>query len=75
MDKSLVITLTDPEGFPVNLIWGQSQVSSGLETPKEKLIFNTGEDKQRKAKILRFKEGPAAVHKVRWSRAYLQPTK
>lgn len=59
------ITLTDPEGFPVNLIAGQENITTGPVTPKEKLVFNTGTEKLREKAFLRFKEGPAAVHKVR----------
>jgi hypothetical protein len=56
--------LTDPEGFPMNLIWGQESISTGHEAPPEKLVFNSGTDKPRVAQFLRFKDGPAAVHKL-----------
>jgi hypothetical protein len=66
-----MLTLNDPEGFPVNLICGQEPVLMGPENHREKLVPNTADDKSRVAQFLRFKEGPAAVHKVR---QFVSPT-
>lgn len=57
-----MITLTDPEGFPVNLMYGQEPAEPG-KIP-EPLITNYEADKPRVKKFQRFKPGPAAVHKV-----------
>ncbi|KAJ5771829.1 hypothetical protein N7520_002358 [Penicillium odoratum] len=57
-----LVTLTDPDGFPINLIWGQSP-SSSLEDPP-KLIYNFENEKPRVRKFQRFTPGPAAVHKL-----------
>lgn len=58
-----IVRLTDPEGFPVNLMFGQVPAEKG-EYP-EKLTINYEEDKPRIRRFQRFKPGPAAVHKVR----------
>jgi len=55
------ITIQDPEGFPVNLIYGQTPTTANLP---EKLIYNYEADKPRTASFQRFKQGPAAVHKL-----------
>jgi hypothetical protein len=57
-----MLTLTDPEGFPVNLIYGQTPAETG--TLPERLVFNYETDKPRVRSFLRFEKGPAAVHKV-----------
>ena len=57
------VTLTDPEGFPVCFIHGQEPAETG-QLPT-KLITNYEQDKPRVREFLRFREGPAAVHKVR----------
>lgn len=63
-----MISLHDPEGFPINLIHGQEMKEVGLLP--EKLLFNDEELKVRKGAFQRFLPGPAAVHKVRrWSLA------
>ena len=59
------ITIIDPEGFPVNLIYGPDQVARSKNTDREKLIYNFETEKSRIGKFQRFKEGPAPVHKVR----------
>jgi len=66
------ITIIDPEGFPFNLIWGQEPVSNGEVNgnghanghANEKLIYNYEDEKSRIGRFQRFKEGPAAVHKL-----------
>lgn len=58
-----ILTLHDPEGFPINLIYGQTPAPKG-DLP-EKVIYNyEGDDKPRVRKFNRFTPGPAAVHKL-----------
>lgn len=65
-----MLTLSDPEGFPVNLIYGQEPREAG-EYPTS-IIVNTDSEKPRIRKFQRFNPGPAAVHKVRF-RPYSWP--
>lgn len=58
-----LVTVTDPEGFPFNLIYGQQPVESKEPHP-DKLTFNYTDEKPRVRKFNRFRPGPAAVHKV-----------
>ncbi|KAK6815988.1 hypothetical protein P875_00127896 [Aspergillus parasiticus SU-1] len=57
-----LVTLTDPEGFPVNLMFGQKPAEKGAIP--EKLTINYEEEKPRIRKFQRFTPGPAAVHKL-----------
>ena len=57
-----ILTLYDPEGFPVNLMYGQEKASKG-DLP-EKIIQNYEVEKPRVRKFNRFTPGPAAVHKL-----------
>ena len=57
-----LLTLTDPEGFPINLMYNQTPAPEG-QMP-EVLETNYEVEKPRVAKFQRFKPGPAAVHKV-----------
>lgn len=57
-----ILTFTDPENIPVNLIFDQSPAES--RGYPEKLIINHENDKPRALKFQRFDPGPAAVHKV-----------
>lgn len=57
-----MVTVYDPEGFPINLIYGQSQASTGLYP--EKVLYNFEDDKPRVRHFNRFSPGPAAVHKL-----------
>ncbi|KAH8700878.1 trihydroxytoluene oxygenase [Talaromyces proteolyticus] len=57
-----ILTLTDPDGFPVNLMFGQTPAATGAYP--EKLTLNYEAEKARKLKFQRFKPGPAAVHKL-----------
>lgn len=59
-----IVTVTDPEGFPVNLIYGQTLTS--VSRKPENLLVNTESEKPRVRKFQRFEPGPAAVHKVCW---------
>jgi hypothetical protein len=58
-----IVTIADPEGFPVNFIWGQEPVREERKKP-EKLLFNDEDDKPRQKAFQRFEPGPAEVHKV-----------
>jgi hypothetical protein len=58
----LSVTLTDPEGFPMTLLHGQTPASPG--TYPEILEANYEIEKPRVRKFQRFQPGPAAVHKV-----------
>lgn len=57
-----LLRLCDPEGFPVNLMFGQTPAAKG-DLP-EKVILNDETDKPRVRKFNRFTPGPAAVHKL-----------
>lgn len=57
-----LLTLHDPEGFPINLLYGQEKVEMG-QVP-EVLQMNYEVQKPRVARFQRFKAGPAAVHKL-----------
>lgn len=57
-----MVTLTDPEGFAMNLFYGTTPVTPG--TYPDKLIANYEIDKPRVRRFQRFQPGPAAVHKV-----------
>ena len=58
-----MITVTDPEGFPLNVIFGQKPLNTEDEH-YEKISFNYPNEKPRVRKFNRFQPGPAAVHKV-----------
>ncbi|KAK3100857.1 hypothetical protein LTR53_018900, partial [Teratosphaeriaceae sp. CCFEE 6253] len=57
-----MITLTDPEGFLVNLLHGQEPAEQGAYPSK--VLVNDEVDKPRVRKFNRFTPGPAAVHKL-----------
>ena len=57
-----MVSLTDPEGFLINLLFGQS-LASKSDFP-EKVTINYENEKQRIRQFQRFQPGPAAVHKV-----------
>ena len=58
-----IITVEDPEGFPVNFVHGQSEPRSPHKRP-EKLMFNDETHKPRERSFQRFKSGPAEVYKL-----------
>ncbi|TAQ83361.1 hypothetical protein B7494_g8319 [Chlorociboria aeruginascens] len=58
------LTILDPEGFPFGLIHGQSTELEEQRSYPEKLIYNYEDEKTRRNQFQRFKEGPAAVHKL-----------
>ncbi|GIK06761.1 hypothetical protein Aspvir_002412 [Aspergillus viridinutans] len=57
-----MVTVKDPEGFPINLVYGQPPAAPG-EYPS-KLVVNYESDKPRIRHFQRFVPGPAAVHKL-----------
>lgn len=58
-----MVTLWDPEGFPISFIFG-AEPAPKQDYPK-KVIYNyEGDDKPRVRKFNRFTPGPAAVHKL-----------
>lgn len=66
-----LLQMIDPEGFQVNLMYGQTEVETP-EYPKP-LLINSEVDKPRKRTFQRFEPGPAAVHKVRILTSHLPP--
>jgi hypothetical protein len=58
-----LVTVEDPEGFPVNFIYGQSVPETTYKTP-EQLVFNDETHKPRQRKFQRFAPGPAEVFKL-----------
>ncbi|KAI0398036.1 trihydroxytoluene oxygenase [Xylariaceae sp. FL0594] len=58
------ITVRDPEGFPINLICGQQEREPLPEEQPKKLVYNFENEKPRVREFLRFKPGPAAIHKL-----------
>lgn len=58
-----VVCVEDPEGLPVNLIFGMEPVLDKGNTPK-KIVVNYETEKSRVGGFQRFQPGPAAVHKV-----------
>lgn len=57
-----MVTVIDPEGFPLNLIHGQEPAAPGRMP--EQLVVNDESRKPRVRNFQRFTPGPAAVHKV-----------
>ncbi|KAK6087309.1 glyoxalase [Seiridium cupressi] len=57
-----LVTVHDPEGFPVNFIYGQEPAEVG-QLPT-KLVVNYETEKPRVREFQRFDAGPAAVHKL-----------
>jgi hypothetical protein len=60
------VTAVDPEGFPVCFVHGQEPAKAGRFP--EKIPMNYEQEKPRVREFLRFKQGPAAIHKVRSAR-------
>lgn len=60
-----IVSLTDPAGFQVHLVHGQTpKLPSASPDPRlEKLVVNFEDEKPRKGKFQRFTPGPAPVHK------------
>lgn len=61
------VTVYDPEGFPVNLMYGQDSDGElkGSQSPfTSKLLYNNAKEKARWGAYQRFTKGPAAVYRV-----------
>lgn len=58
-----IVTLTDPSGFHVHLVHGQTPKPAD-PLPLEKLVINYEDSKPRKGQFQRFEPGPAPVY--RW---------
>lgn len=58
-----LVTITDPEGYPLNVIFGQEPTNVDVSHP-DKLVLNFTGEKPRRREFNRFEPGPAAVHKV-----------
>ncbi|OQO06633.1 hypothetical protein B0A48_08420 [Cryoendolithus antarcticus] len=59
-----LLILRDPEGFLINLLYGQTPVEKSEYPQKVIYNFESPEDKPRVRKFNRFTPGPAAVHKL-----------
>ncbi|KAJ5443841.1 uncharacterized protein N7458_007713 [Penicillium daleae] len=59
-----MVTIVDPDGFLVNVIFGQERRKDAPTAPTEKLRANYPIEKQRLRQFNRFEPGPAAVHKL-----------
>lgn len=59
-----MVTIEDPDGFLVNVVYGQERRKDTPTAPTEKLRANYPSEKQRVRQFNRFAPGPAAVHKV-----------
>src|ERR1700744_2442845 len=59
-----IVSIADPEGFQVNLVYGQAEVKEERAKPA-KILVNDETDKPRVKAFQRYEPGPAAVHKVR----------
>lgn len=58
-----VVTLTDPVGHQIHLVYGRTR-REPEDKNLEKLVINYEDEKPRKGKFQRFEHGPAPVH--RW---------
>ncbi|OJJ37488.1 hypothetical protein ASPWEDRAFT_108363, partial [Aspergillus wentii DTO 134E9] len=60
-----MVTITDPDGFPFNVIYDQGPINSSREQPKqEKTVLSFPSEKPRVRQFNQFKPGPAAVYKL-----------
>ncbi|KAK5136531.1 hypothetical protein LTR08_002875 [Meristemomyces frigidus] len=57
-----MVTLRDPEGFAINVMFGQTEAAKGAFP--EKVLLNDESAKPRVRKFNRYTPGPAAVHKL-----------
>ncbi|KAJ5292333.1 uncharacterized protein N7443_008286 [Penicillium atrosanguineum] len=58
-----LVTITDPEGFPFNVVFDQKPTNVEVSHP-EKVVLNYTGEKIRRREFNRFEPGPAAVHKL-----------
>ena len=58
-----IVSIEDPEGFPVHFVWGQTTKTMD-ETMPANLLLNYETEKHRIGKFQRFQPGPAGVYKL-----------
>lgn len=58
-----LVSIIDPDGFPLNVIYGQEAVVAEIQHP-EQIVLNYAGEKSRRRKFNRFEPGPAGVYKV-----------
>jgi hypothetical protein len=58
------VTVHDPEGYPVCLLWGQESESPPVSQRPGGLTLNSAHEKPRVGKFQRFREGAAPVHRL-----------
>ncbi|KAH7072516.1 trihydroxytoluene oxygenase [Paraphoma chrysanthemicola] len=64
-----ILTIEDPEGFPVNFVFGQStidqaRIEEASRTRSNTLVLNYETEKSRQRAFQRFEPGPAEVYKL-----------
>ncbi|KAF3939220.1 hypothetical protein ABW19_dt0209039 [Dactylella cylindrospora] len=59
-----MVTVIDPEGYPVNFIHGATPRPEPTKKPAEPLQVNDEFSKPRRGAFQRFQPGPAAIHKL-----------
>lgn len=59
-----MVTMYDPDHFPINLIYGQIQGKPDESNIPKELVLNYEMKKARIGAYQRFTKGPAAVHRV-----------
>ena len=59
-----LVTITDPNNFPVNFIHGQTPSTDIMNPHTGQLVANTETSKPRQRQFQRFTPGPAAIHKL-----------
>ncbi|EWZ00187.1 hypothetical protein FOYG_00076 [Fusarium oxysporum NRRL 32931] len=59
-----MVTVYDPVGYPINLMYGQSMVSVKEDAIPPPIVMNYENRKDRLNAFQRFTQGPAAVHKL-----------
>ena len=57
------MTVTDSDGFPLNVVFNQKSKNVESSDPEKVVLSYTGE-KRRRREFNRFESGPAAAHKV-----------
>jgi hypothetical protein len=67
-----MVTLQDPEGFPISLVYGQEE-TNGEPSPVP-ITLNFERYKPRIRKFQRFNQGPAAVYRVSIKRSSILQT-
>ena len=66
-----MVTIYDPDGFPTNLIYGQTMNDYDRSAIPPRLLLNYEEKKERVGAFQRFTKGPAPVFRVSFTPAIL----